>query len=48
MVLLNILHQYMGAANKKKIREIGLLVLLVYVSLPIGGTGNFFYQYIGA
>ncbi len=35
MVLLTILHQYIGAANIKKICEIGLLVLPVCISLPI-------------
>jgi hypothetical protein len=42
-----ILHQYISAANIKKVCEIGLLVPQVCISLPIGGTGSFF-QYIGA
>ncbi len=36
MVLFTILHQYIGAAKIKKIREIGLLVLPVCISVPIG------------
>jgi hypothetical protein len=41
MVLPTILHHYIGAANNKKILLIGLLVLPVCISLPIGGTDSF-------
>jgi hypothetical protein len=41
MVLLTILHQCIGAAYIKKIREKGLLMLPVCSLLPIGGTGSF-------
>jgi hypothetical protein len=37
-----ILHQYISAANFKKICETGLLVPQVCNSLPIGGTGSIF------
>ncbi len=40
-MLSTIWHQYISAANIKKIREIGLLVLPVCISLPIGWTGSF-------
>ncbi len=36
-----ILHQYISAANIKKVFEMGLLVLPVCISLPIGGTDSF-------
>ncbi len=39
--MLTILHQYIGAANIKKIREIWFLLLPVCNSLPIGRTDMF-------
>ncbi len=56
-MLLTISHQYIGAANINKIREMWLLVLPVRNFLPIGGTNMFppiywcnchcYHQYIG-
>ncbi len=51
------MHQYISAANIKKVCEIGLLVRPFCIYLPIGGTGSFstiywcnwqcYHQYIG-
>ncbi len=38
LMLQTILHQYIGAANTKKISDIWVLVLPVWYYLPIGGT----------